>query len=167
MSVRLHSLKIPAIVVAFLAVAWLLFGWLALPRILDSQARQYIEKTGHHLAMDRPVFNPLNLTLRLSNLHLEEPDGKALLAFRELTVDLSASSLLRRALVFDAIRLDDPQATVVLKPDGQLNWSALTKALAGKEEPKENQAQGEPPLPRFDIDSFIMSRGRLDFADDN
>ncbi len=28
MSVRLHLLKIPAIVVASLAVAWLLFGWL-------------------------------------------------------------------------------------------------------------------------------------------
>jgi len=166
MSVRLHSLKTPAIVVASLAVVYLLFGWLALPRILDSQARQYIAKTGHHLTVDRPVFNPFNLKLRVSNLRLEEPDGKVLLAFRDLTVDLSASSLFRRALVFDAIRLDDPQATVVLKPDGQLNWSALIKALAGKEERKEDRAQGEATLPRFAIDSFIMSRGHLDFADD-
>ena len=47
MSVRLHSLKTPAIVVASLVAAYLLFGWLALPLILDSQAKQYIAGTGH------------------------------------------------------------------------------------------------------------------------
>ncbi len=113
MSVRLHTLKIPAIVIAGLAAAWLLFGWHALPRILDAQARQYVtDKTSHRLTLDRPEFNPFTLKLRVANLRLQEPDGRLLFAFRELTVDLSASSLVRRALVFDGITLNDPQAVL-------------------------------------------------------
>ncbi len=130
MSVRLHSLKIAAIVLGALVVAYLLLAWQALPRILDSQARQYIaEKTGHRLTLDRPEFNPFTLTLRVSNLHLEEPDGKPLLGFRALMMDLSASSLLQRAFVFDAIRLDDPEATIILNRDGRLNWSEFVEEL--------------------------------------
>ncbi|MDD5249539.1 MAG: DUF748 domain-containing protein [Rhodocyclaceae bacterium] len=161
MSPRLPSLKTLAISVAGLVVAYLLFGWLALPRILQYEAEKYIaEKTGHRLTLDQPEFNPFDLRLRLANLHLEEPDGKPLLAFRELEVDLSAASLYRRAFVFDGIRLQEPQATVVLRPDGRLNWSPLIDALKGKEEKPES------PLPRLDIRKFVLAGGRIDFSDE-
>jgi len=161
MSPRLHSLKILAITLAGLFVAYLLFGWLALPRIIQWQAEQYIaEKTGHRLSLDRPEFNPFDLSLRLANLRLEEADGKPLLAFRELDVDLSAASLFRRAFVFDGIRLEQPQATVVLRPDGRLNWSPLIEALKGKQE------RPDLPPPRLDIRSFVLAGGRIDFADE-
>ncbi|OIR00453.1 AsmA family protein [mine drainage metagenome] len=161
MSPRLHVLKIPALTLAGLFVAYLLFGWLVLPRIIQWQAEQYIaEKTGHRLSLDRPEFNPFDLSLRLSNLRLEEADGRPLLAFRELDVDLSAASLFHRAFVFDGIRLEQPQATVVLRPDGRLNWSPLIEALKGKQE------RPDSPLPRLDIRSFVLAGGRVDFADE-
>ncbi len=161
MRVRLPSLKATAIALVSVIAAYLLFAWLALPPLLQSQAQKYIaEKTGHRLTLDRPEFNPFRLSLRLANLRLEEPDGKPLLAFRSLLVDLSAASLYRRAFVFDDIRLDAPQASVILRTDGRLNWSALIDALKSKEE------KPETPLPRLDINHLAVTGGRVDFADE-
>jgi len=164
MSVRI-SLKTLALTFIGLLAFYLVFGWLVLPRIIHSQAEKYIaEKTGRHLALDLPEFNPLNLELRLANLKLDEPDGKPLFAFRELDVDLSFSSLFRRALVFDLIRLDGPEGEVILRRDGKLNWLALLDALKGNDgKPK---AQSRDTLPRLDIQHFVLSDGRLNFSDD-
>ncbi len=161
MSLRRPSFKTLAITLIALIVAYLLFGWLALPRILQSQAQKFIgEKTGHHLTLDRPDFNPFDLSLRLTNLRLVEPDGKPLLAFRDLYVNVSAASFFRRAYVFDEIRLTDPELTVVLRPDGKLNWSPLIAALNSKEETSDS------PLPRVDIQTIALGGGKIDFADE-
>jgi len=160
MSIRPPSLKTLAIALPAFIGACLLFAWLALPRIIQSQAEEYISaRTGHRLSLDRPEFNPFELRLRIANLRLGAPDGKPLLAFRELTIDLSAASIIRRALVFDSIRLDDPEATVVLQADGRLNWSPLIDALKGRDD-----GPGAA-LPRLDIQSLILSGGKLDFSD--
>ncbi|MBI5923772.1 MAG: DUF748 domain-containing protein [Betaproteobacteria bacterium] len=149
-----------ALALAGLALTYLLFGWLALPGILQSQAEQFIvEKTGHHLSMARPEFDPLELRLRLSDLRLTQHGGEPLLGFRELLVDLSAANLLRGALVFDDIRLDGLEATLILLPNARLNWSALLEALRTKDEKPDS------PLPRLDIHHFALAGARLEFAD--
>jgi hypothetical protein len=160
MTLRLPSFKTLALTLAGFAITCLLFSWQVMPRILQSQAEKYIaEKTGHHLTMDRPQFNPFKISLRLSGVHLTQHGGEPLLAFRELVVDFSAASLFRHALVFDNIRLDSLDATAVLLPDGKLNWTGLIDAFRGKE-----QTPGSP-LPRFDIHRFVLSHARLDFSD--
>lgn len=160
MSARLAILKKAAIVFCGVAVVYLVFAWLALPAILQSLAeRTLAERTGHRLTLDRPVFNPFESSLRLSNLRLADPDGKPLFAFRELILDISAASVVRRALVFDNIRLDDPVATVVLQTDGRLNWSPLLDALKGKDDKPDST------LPRLDIERFVLAGGTIDFAD--
>ncbi|TAK91334.1 MAG: DUF748 domain-containing protein [Burkholderiaceae bacterium] len=159
------------IALAALYVVYLLFGWLALPRILQTQAEKYIaEKTGYKLTLDRPEFNPLALDLKLANLRLTDPDGKPLLAFNKLDVNLSISSLFRRTLAFDAIRLDGPEATIILLHDGDLNWLAFTDALRGKgQQPDKEERQQKPnasSLPRVDIESFVLASGRINFSDE-
>ncbi len=160
MNLRFPSLKTFALTLAGLIVAYLLFGWLVLPSILQTQAEKFIAgKTGHRLTMNRPEFNPVRISLHLSGLRLTQPDGEPLLAFRDLVVSMSAASIYRRAMVFDDIRLDGLEATAILQPDGRLNWSALIDALKGKEEKTAS------PLPRLDIHHFVLSGARLDFAD--
>ncbi len=165
MSFRLPSIKTLAISLAGLLVAYTLFGCLMLPRIIQSQSIRYIsEKTGHRLSLDRPEFNPFTLSLRISNLHLQEPDGKQLLAFRNLTVELSPASLFKRALVFNAIELDDPEATLVLKPGNRLNWSQLVDSLDEKDAKAAGTQRSQ--LPRISIRSFGLKGGHIDFADE-
>jgi hypothetical protein len=152
-----------AVVAAILC--YLLFGWLAVPPLVQSQAEKFVaEKTGHRLTMDKPAFNPFNLSLRLANLRLEEPDGKPLLAFKELLVDVSVTSIFRHAYVFDAIRLDGLATTVTELPGERLNWSALIESLGSKEPPAASAA-APTELPRFEIQTLALTNGHLDVAD--
>lgn len=162
MKISLPALKKIVLVVVGLVVVVLLLLWQALPRILQSQAEQFVAgKTGHKLVMDRPEFNPFQLALRLGKLQLSDPAGKPLLGFDGLLVDISGASITRRALVFDAIRLDGPEATVVELPEGKLNWTPFLDALKSKEDKPEEKAG----LPRIDIRSFVLAGGKVDYAD--
>lgn len=159
-ALNISVLRIPALVLLGLCVAIPLFLWLALPSLVQSQAEKFVaEKTGHRLTLDRPRFNPFDLSLRVTGLKLAEPDGKPLLAFDALLVDVSAASLTRRAFVFDAIRLDGPEATLVELPGGGLNWMPFLEAIKSKEE------KPDAGLPRLDIRSLVLTGGKLDFAD--
>jgi outer membrane protein OmpA-like peptidoglycan-associated protein len=145
---------------AALIIFSLLFSFLALPRILQSQAVRFIaEKTGHHLSMQRPEFNPFKLSLRLSGLQLTQPDGKPLLSFNELIIDLSSASLFRSALIFDDIHLDGLHATGALLANGKLNWSPLIDTLQSKDKPADS------PLPKFNIHHLNLSNTQLDLSD--
>lgn len=160
MKSSLPRLQKIALVAAGLFLALLLFLWQALPRILHAQAEKFVaEKTGHRLTLERPEFNPFALVLRIGKLQLAEPDGKPLLSFESLLVDISAASIVERALVFDAIRLDGLAATLVELPGGALNWTAFLEALKSKEPEKKTG------LPRLDIRSFVLANGRIDYAD--
>jgi uncharacterized protein involved in outer membrane biogenesis len=145
--------------------AYLLFGWLALPVILQSQAEKYIlERSGHRLTMDRPSFNPVLLDLRLKNLRLTGPDGEPLLSFTSLLIDFSPASVFRRAYVFNEIRLDGLAASVALLPENRFNWGGLIESLQGKEEtsPEEQKPSARP---RLIVRKFSLSDGRVDLAD--
>lgn len=159
MKLKLPSYKTLTLPLMGLAASFLLLSYLVFPDVLQTQAEKYIaEKTGCHLAMDKPEFNPFKIKLRLINVSLTEPDGKPLLGFRDLVVDLSSSSAFRRALVFDDIRLDGLDATAILLPDGKMNWTAFIDAFKSKQ-------QSDSALPRFDIDHFKLSGARLNFSD--
>ncbi|MBA3034268.1 MAG: DUF748 domain-containing protein [Gammaproteobacteria bacterium] len=157
---RLSRLKKLALILIGLSLATLLFLWLALPRIVQSQAERIVaEKTGHRLSMERPEFNPFDLRLRVPKLRLTEPDGKPLLAFDELLVDISITSLSQRALVFDAIKLSSPEVTLVELPAGGLNWLPFINAL------KDKEAKPDAEMLRLYVHSLVLAGGRLDFAD--
>jgi hypothetical protein len=157
---RIRIRRIYIVSLAVLVGVYLLFGWLALPAILQSQAERYVrERSGHHLTMDRPSFNPFLLSLRMKNLRLTEPDGRPLLAFKELLIDFSSTSLFRRAYVFDEISLTGLDASVVVLPKNRLNWSAFIEAFQSKEPEKSSE------LTRLIIRKFSLSQGRLYLAD--
>ena len=152
--------KIPVLVVLGLIVAWLLFGWLAFGPLAQWGAGKYVaDKTGHHLSLDRPEFNPLTLELTVRNLRLTEPDGQLLAGFKELYVDFEASSLVRFAWIFERIRLTGPEGRVALLPGYRLNWSAFIEAFDDEEEKPDQE------LPRLLVRHFELRDGRADFAD--
>ena len=162
MKLSLPALKKFVLIGVGVVVVVMLLLWQALPRILQSQAEKFVaEKTGHKLVMDRPQFNPFLLALRFGKLQLSDPAGQPLLGFDGLLIDIAGASITRRALVFDAIRLDGPEATVVELPEGKLNWTPFLDALKSKEE-KPEESKG---LPRLDIRSFILANGTVDYAD--
>lgn len=160
MKTPLSTFKKLSIFLFGLLIALLLFLWLALPGIVQSQAEKFVaEKTGHRLSLSQPEFDLFALRLRIAKLRLTEADGKPLLAFDELLADLSLTSLSRRTLVFDAIKLHGMDVTLVELPDGGLNWQPFINALKSKEDKPDEE------LPRVHIGSFVLAGGSLDFAD--
>ncbi|NTV94436.1 MAG: DUF748 domain-containing protein [Thiobacillus sp.] len=157
---RLFLLKTPVMVALGLIVAYLLFGWFGFGPLAKWGAEKFIaDKTGHHLSLDKPEFDPLALKLTLRNVRLAEPDGQLLAGFTELFVDFEASSLLRFAWTFDSIRLTGPEGRVALLPGNTLNWTAFIEAFKDEEETPDK------PLPRLLIRHFELKDGRVEFAD--
>ena len=135
--------------------------WLVLPAIVQSQAETFIaERTGHRLSLGRPEINPLALSVRLRQVRLTDPAGAPLVAIDELFVDLSAASLTRRALVFDAIGVAGLNASLIQRQDGGSNWGALLEALSSKEPQSESGG-----LPRVDIMQLRVSGAQMAFTD--
>lgn len=160
-TLRMPSARTLALTLAGLVAAWLLFAWLALPRLLQSQAEKFVaERTGHRLSIGRTEFHPLEWRLRVSDLRLDTPDGKPLFAFKALLVDLSAESLVRGTLLFDAVLLEEPHGTAVLHADGSLNWAPFLAAL---QDPEETPEQAPP---RLVVKRFLLAGGRVDFSDE-
>jgi len=167
MLARLRSFlfKTPVKVAFGLVAAWLLFGWLALGPLLKWGAEKFVsDKTGHHLVMDTPRFDPLGLTLILSNVRLTEPDGKLLAGFRELYVDFDGSSLFRWAWIFDTIRLVKPEGDLTLLPGGKLNWTPFIDAFKSEAGSSQEQSNNGG-MPRLLIRHFALVDGQADFVD--
>ena len=152
-----------AVLVGFPALC-LLFIWLVLPSIILSQAEAFmLSRGGDRLTMDRLAITPLlEPRIRIENLRLTQADGSPLLAFRQLSLALSLSSLVERALVIDDIKLDGLQATLTLLPKGQLNWDSVIGAAAGS--PPAKAAAPSPP-PRIVLRQFALSDGQVDLSD--
>jgi uncharacterized protein involved in outer membrane biogenesis len=153
--------KKPALIGALAILLALVFTWLALPGILQSQAERFIaEKTGHRLSLARIEINPFELSLRLGELRLVDPAGEQLLGFGELYIDLSVASVAQRAWVFKEVRLDGLTASLVQRKEGDHNWKALLDALQGKEPPS-----GSGGLPRVDIRHLRVSGAQMQLTD--
>ena len=150
-----------AVLVALLA-AYTLFGFLGVPRLLRSQATDFVaEKYHRKIEIGEIRFNPFTLVLRVHGVAFPDSEGQPLLGFRDLLLNFNLSSLFRLAPSFAAIELDEPFTRVVIRKDGTLN-------LADLAQPFDTQASPVPapeePLELI-IDRLRVSAGRVDFED--
>ena len=146
-----------AAVVLVLAGLYALLGYYAAPRIVRSQAIDFVrEKYGRELALGEIRIDPFKLQAEIKDLSLPDTDGKPMLAFRRLFIDFELSSLWAGAFVFKDVQLDAPLARAVIRPDGSVNLADL--ALPDEEEKDE-------PLPAVWIQRFALGEGTVQFAD--
>jgi uncharacterized protein involved in outer membrane biogenesis len=164
-----NRMRLPALVtryrylwigLAITLLAYTLFGFFAVPRLVESTAKNTVAADyGRQLAIGQVRFNPFSLQLEIDNLSLPDADGSPLIGFRKLLVNLQTSSLWRRALTFRDISLAEPQVRAVIRPGGALNLADLAPA-------DEPAAPAEPePLPRILIHNLQISDGGVRFED--
>ena len=157
-------LSIPALVVMGLVSAYLLFGWFGFePLVRWIVPKMVADKSGHHLKMEHARFDPLRLSVEVRGLTLTEPAGKPMLTLGRLFVDFDASSLFKRAYVFDEIRLSEPAVWVELRANGHLNWLDLADAFAGPPAQKKDDADAQPT--RLLFRQWVLERGRVELVD--
>jgi len=150
---------LPALILVLL---YTVLGFYAVPRLLRSGVHDFVSKNYHReVSLGDVRFNPYTLRLDVRDFSLPDADGKPMLAFQHLLVDLTVASIWHRGPDFEAIRLEQPFARVLIKPDGTLNFSEL--AL-----PPDPNAKPEPPSTkpaRLFIKHFNLVAGNVAFED--
>jgi uncharacterized protein involved in outer membrane biogenesis len=141
-----------------------LAGFFLAPRLVRNLLIENVQKTlGVTPSVGEIQVNPLRLQLDVRDFSLPAANGEKLLGFEHFSVNVSASSIWRRALVFGDIRIEAPFVHATVASDGNVNLLQLrprTAAAPAPQPPKANQ-----PLPRVQIGLFKVSRGLVSYDD--
>ena len=161
--IRRIALGLPTLIVAGLLGAYLLFAWVGFEPLTRWLAPKIVaDRSAHRLTIGGARFDPFRLTVQLTDVKLNEPNDRPLLAFDALWIDFELESVLKRAYVFEKVQLTGPAVQVDIGPDGQLNWKRFVEALAGA--PKA-EAAGDEGLPRLLIHHAVLHKGRVSLED--
>src|SRR3954452_6761247 len=109
---------LPALVLILL---YTVLGFYVVPRLLRSGVHDFVSKNYRREAAVGAIrFNPYTLRLDVRDFSLPDEDGKPMLAFQHLLVNLTVASIWHLGPDFEAIVLEQPFARVLIKQDGTL-----------------------------------------------
>ena len=154
-------LKIILVTLVALAALIAVTGFLILPAVLKSVLPDKISAALHRQAtVEQIQINPFALSATLRGFKLADTDGKTqFVSLGELTVNVDVlTSIARRALILEEVRLDSPYVGLTRNADGSYNFSDLIPAK--KEQPEE---PSEPFL--FTVNNIQIAKGAIDFRD--
>ena len=161
--VRYRRYLIALGVILVLVGAYAAAGFWAVPHFARSYAQDFVNRHyGRTLQIGDIRFNPFTLKLDVSEVSLPDADGKPLLAFGHLHVDLQLASLWRLEPSFREILLDKPHVRAVIRRGGELNLADLGKGFP--EEPKKSPPQNSKPM-RLYIRRLAVTGGSSTFDD--
>ncbi|MGH7752660.1 MAG: DUF748 domain-containing protein, partial [Gemmatimonadales bacterium] len=151
-------------VVAVLAAAYTLAGFFLVPRLITTYVPRYVqEQLKRRAEIGEVRVNPLLFKVEIKRFRLQEADGRPLLGFDRLFVDLQLSSLFRWAWTFAEITLEGPRLDAALSPDGRLNLADLVDSLP------RGEPSAEPPqataTPRVLLQHAVVRGGVVSFTD--
>ncbi|HEV7608433.1 MAG TPA: DUF748 domain-containing protein [Steroidobacteraceae bacterium] len=149
-------------VLAVLLLGYTLFGFFGVPRLLRSQAIDFVAAKYHRkIEIGEIRFNPFTLVLNVQGLSFPDSEGQPLLGFQNLLVNLNLSSVFHLAPSLADIELDEPFTRVVIRKDGTLNLADLAQPF--------DTAQAPPSVPeeplQLAIERLRVSAGKIDFED--
>ncbi len=160
---RYRRYIIALIVVLVLVGVYAVAGFWAVPHFARSYAQDFVKTHyGRTLSIGEIRFNPFTLKLDISDVLLPDADGKPLLSFAHLHVDLQLASLWRLGPSFREILLDKPYVRAVIRHGGELNLADLGKGFP--EEPKKPQPEPSKPV-RLYIGRLAVTGGSSTFED--
>ena len=147
-----------AAIVASLVGLYAALGFWAAPRLIHDEVTSQVATLYHRKATLGEVrLNPFTLRLDAEGFSLPDADGRPMLGFRHLAVQVSGASLWR-GLTFTEIAVDEPLVRLVVRPNGRLNLQDL--ALPPSPKPSK---PAKPP--RIVIDHLAVRHGRIEAVD--
>lgn len=158
-----------AILALGLVLLYTLIGFFLIPYLITAYAIPAVaEKLKRPVLVKEVELNPFTLSLRVAGLEIREADQSALLGFDEFFINLQASSLIRRAYVFDTIRLTVPYVSARVSRDGRMNLAELVPSDGGSQPAPPPQAEKTPAeIPAIEIGEFEIVQGVVEFRDES
>jgi hypothetical protein len=152
-----RPLQIAVALIAF----YFLFGYFAVNPIAQRLLPWVAEKKlASRIAVEEVKFDPLWLTLTVSNLRLDRSNGSNLAGFKRLFVDLDANGLWHWNWHLTDIRLSGPYGAIDIDPQGKLNWADLIAKLNEDKTPSDT-------MPRVVIDHILIEDGKVQYTERN
>jgi hypothetical protein len=162
---RYRRYLIGLVIVLVVVGAYAAAGFFAVPYFVRKGAVDFVRTHyARTLSVGEVHFNPFTLVLDVRRLALPDADGRTLLAFERLRVDLQLASLWRFGPSFSEIRLEKPYVRTLIRPDGELNLADLGKGFPPPPPEKQREAQNAPP-PRLYIQRLAVLDGTVVFED--
>ena len=146
-----------------------LVGFFLIPYLIKAYAIPAVaEKLKRPVLINEVELNPFALSLRLTGFEIREADQSALLGFDEFFVNFQVSSLIRRAYVFDTIRLTVPYVSARVFKDGRMNLVELVPPEDGSQPIAPPQAEKtSAEIPAIEIGEFEIAQGVVEFRDES
>ena len=152
--------KLLIAIIAFAAL-FAITGFLILPPVLKHVLTTKLSEVLHReTSINQIKINPFALSATIKGFKLADPgQNTPFVAFDELYVNADVmTSIFRRALILEEIRLDKPYVGVTHKADGSYNFSDLI--------PKEETTKEEATKPfLFSLNNIQIIDGTIDFRD--
>ena len=147
-----------------LAATHLLLGAVVAPWALRRQLPALAASNLHRQAsVERVRVNPYTLRTTLVGLALRDRDGSPLFGADTIVVNLSARSLLKRAVILDELRIHRPSVVFRLGPDGRPTIADLLEDTTAATDSTAT-AEGSTP---FAMDDASLVNGSIDFIDES
>ncbi|MET0344801.1 MAG: DUF748 domain-containing protein, partial [Casimicrobiaceae bacterium] len=153
-----RRLRNALIALVVLALAFIAFGYFAVPLIVKSKLESSLqEELGRQATIGKIEFDPFRLKATIRDFVLaDRVPGKPLLAFDQLDLDVSSASIYRRAPVLDAVRVVRPRVALTRNADGGYNIQDVIERIA---------AAPPGPPPRFSVNNIEIDDGAITFDD--
>ena len=153
-----RRLRNALIALVVLAIAYIAFGYFAVPLIVKSKLESSLqEELGRQATIGKIEFDPFRLKATIRDFVLaDRVPGKPLLAFDQLDLDVSSASIYRRAPVLDAVRVVRPRVALTRNADGGYNIQDVIERIA---------AAPPGPPPRFSVNNIEIDDGAITFDD--
>lgn len=155
---RQKGLKTVAAMTASLVV-YSLIGFYLLPMLALAKLPAVLsQQLGRSVQIEAIRFNPFGFSLALNGFVLPSTDGKNMLSFDSLSVDVELlESLLARGIVLDSVEWLQPQLNIERRSDGQFNFTEL---LPQSKTPESAQTEAGVPLL---IHQLSVNQGKIDW----
>jgi hypothetical protein len=150
-------------------VVFYLFAALALPSILrpwlETQASQALQR---QVSIGGLAINPLLLKVSLRDVAVQDKFGP-FVEFKELTLDVEASSMVHLAPVLREITLDQARIKIVRLAGQDYNFSDLIKSnnanSANAKAANANAANADAGWPRFSLNNIRLRNSEIKLDD--
>jgi len=164
----LHPSRL-AVIALSLVLVYALVGFFLVPYLITAYAIPAVaEKLKRPVLVQEVELNPFTLSFRVTGFEIRETDQSALLGFEEFFINFQASSLFRRAYVFDTIRLTAPYVSARISKDGRVNLAELVPPDDGSQPSMPPQAEKTPAeIPAVEIGEFEIAQAIVEFRDES
>jgi len=151
-----------------LLILYTLAGFLLLPWWLERAIPEQLDqRMGWQADITDISTNPYTLSIEARGLSAADSDGKPVVAFDRLLVDMNFFQLVRGIAGFELIRLDDPFIRLDLLENYAINfardWQNANPSAALADEPAANEEN--TGLPRLYFGKVVLNGGELLFRD--